>query len=192
MRERPNPTPESRPGAAAPAIAAGTWVGTVNSGIWRVHRVLDAIGLDPSTGRETTRRTVFCSRFVNDAMQRSFTTACYDPAVVFPLGAESLASLDQFIAANEKLAAKFAAYVPKPIDCIHSARIATPEGMEPADVAARIPPHAPLRQAQIGPFVQSLGFEISTTRGWSVCFRSEDHHCIDGYLVHRFSHVHPF
>jgi hypothetical protein len=173
--------------------SSGNWVRTLHTGVWQVYRVLDAISWNPATGAEESRRSVFCKRFVNDAWKRSFSAAAYAASLVFPLDGEDQATLQSLRSDNPKLAAQFDCWLPPPIDCLTGLRIDVPADLTTEQLAERIPPHGPLRHSEIERLVhEQLGLPRSRTSGWTLMFRSRDHEVVDGHLVFRFSHVHPF
>ena len=115
-------------------LKVGDWVKSYSSGIWQIYRILDCKRLNPATGDEQDKTTIFSKRFLSNAYKRSFKEECCDPHFVTRLNSDEKSDLNKFISENPKLYETFLAYEPKNIDCVYNARIGIPESRDSATV----------------------------------------------------------
>jgi len=171
------------------AVNVGDWVRSYSSGIWQIDRILEYRCLDPLTGQEAKKTTVFSRRFVSNSFKRSFSEEACDPIFVKLLGTDELATLQDFIAQNTELHEKFRAHEWKGIDCVFNARIAIPGDRNLAAATAKLAGAGPMRDVEISPFLESMGFDTKTRAFWTAQFVSPNFECRDGYLMFKFLRV---
>lgn len=170
-------------------LNVGDWVRSYSSGIWQIDRILEYWCLDPLTGREAKKTTVFSRRFVSNSFKRSFSEEACDPVFVNSLGKDELSTLQDFIARNSGVHEKFLAHQWKGIDCLYNARICIPHDRDLAAATANLAGAGPIRDVDIPSLLEGLGFDTKTSPSWTVQFVSRNFECRDGYLMFKFHRI---
>ena len=171
----------------APKI--GDWVRSYSAGIWQIYRILDYKCKDPVTGKVVEKTTIFSKRFVSDSFKRSFKEECCDPAFVYLLELDKKKELDAFIESNSGLYQKFIDHEPKQIDCIYNARIGISPHRDSQIIADKLKDLGPIKDIEINPKLNELGFNTKAMPSWTVQFVSSGFECLGGYLSFQFLRV---
>ena len=170
-------------------LKIGDWVRSYSTGIWQIYRILDYKCKDPITGKEVEKRTIFAKRFVSDSFKRSFKEECSDPAFVHLLESEEKKELDAFIDSNPSLYQKFIDHEPKKIDYIYNARIGIPKHRDSQMIADKLKNLGPIKDMEINPKLNELGFNTTALPSWTVQFVSNGFECISGHLSFQFLRI---
>jgi hypothetical protein len=188
--ERELPESESAVGQNADKnLRIGDWVRVSSPGIWRIYRILRYKHAAIGGPGEADQTTVFAKRFVSNSFKRSFSEGCWHPSLVSKLDSKDFERLTGFIEANGRLHELFERYEPKPLNSVYNARIRIPEDRSAAEVAALFDRSQLIRETDIKSLLTRLGFDTETFPCWTVQFISEDHRCLDDYIVYRFHRV---
>jgi hypothetical protein len=170
-------------------LKVGDWVRVGAPGIWKIYRILTCKRAAIGTCCEDERTLVFAKRFLSKSLKKSFGAECWDPSLVHKLDSGDQKQLAEFIEANGRQHELFERYEPKPIDSIYNARIRIPEDRSAAEVAALFDSSQLIRETDICQSLKELGFDTEDFPCWTIQFTSEDHQCVDNYLVYKFQRV---
>ncbi|WP_444910225.1 hypothetical protein [Microbulbifer sp. TRSA005] len=171
------------------SLKVGDWVRSYSSGIWQVYRIIDYKCLDPVTGEEQNKTTVFSKRFVSNSCKGSFKEECCDSSLVEKLSKDERAELQIFIGENKNLYEKYLAYEPKGIDCIYNARIGVPESRDLSEINDSLSGAEAMRDIDISRYLTELGYNTKAMPSWTVQFVSKNFSVVGGYLMFRFNRV---
>ena len=171
------------------SLKVGDWVRSYSSGIWQIYRIVEYKCLNPVTGDEQEKTTVFSKRFLSNSYKRSSKEECCDPLFVARLNSDENAKLDIFISENAELYKKFLAYEPKNIDCVYNARIGIPESRDSATVFGALTGSEAMRDIDINKYLTGLGYNTKAMPYWTIQFVSENFSIVDGYLYFKFNRV---
>lgn len=84
---------------------------------------------------------------------------------------------------------KFECYQPKLVDSIFNARIAVPKDRSAQDIGALFDRARLVKASEIDAMLTSVGFDTKTLPCWTVQFVADNHRCVEGYMVFRFSRI---
>ncbi len=171
------------------SFEVGDWVRSYSAGIWQVYRILNYKCLDPVTGEERDKTTIFSKRFVTNSFKRSFKEECCEPAIVQHLDSGEQGELEVFISQNTQLYEKFLGFEPKNIDCIYNARIGIPKSGDSSVIAEAFTRSKPMRDLDINQYLTGMGYDTKGMPSWTVQFLSENFEIENGYLIFKFSRI---
>lgn len=174
-------------------LQVGDWVNSYHAGIWQIYRIAHYKSLNPSSGLEEYRTSVFSKRFISPLFKRSFSQECCHPIYVSKLDEVTAVKLEAFIKEYPDLYKKFLEYTPKPIDNIYNASFLIPDGTTSKEAEGLFSNEITLRAIEIEPYLKSLGLDTKTLPPTSTAqFVSRDYSCENGFLVYKFYRILDF